>query len=110
MTCRIGGLLYGVPLEVAGDMVVLSSLTAIPFAPSVVCGAVNLNGRMTTVIDARSALGLPPSPSGSIIGLTVEHGGHVYVLSVDEVGDIAGAHDGSAPIHPLNLGAMVAAG
>ena len=110
MTCRIGGRLYGVPLEAAGDMVVLSSLTPIPFAPAIVRGAVNLDHRMTTVIDARAALGLPASASRSIIGLTVEHEGHVYVLSVDEVGDIAAAHDGTEPIHPLDVGAMVAAG
>ena len=108
VTCRIGGRLYGVDLEKARDMVVLSSVTPIPFAPERVRGAVNLNNRMATVIDVRSVLGLPPNETHSIVGLTVEHDGHAYVLAVDEVGDIAGTADAREPIERLDVGAIVA--
>ena len=109
--CRIGGRLYGVPLEIAGDMVVLTatSMTPIAFAPDVVRGVVNQHGRMATVIDCRRALGLPPATANSLVGLTVEQGGHFYVLTVDEVGELAAIRDAREPIAPLDIGAIVAA-
>ena len=109
--CRIGGRLYGVPLEIAGDMVVLpaASMTPIAFAPDVVRGVVNQQGRMATVIDTHRALGLPPATANSLVGLTVEHGGHLYVVTVDEVGELAAIHDAREPIAPLDIGAIVAA-
>jgi chemotaxis signal transduction protein len=109
--CRIGGRLYGVPLDRAGDMVILTtaSITPISFAPPVVKGAVSQQGRMATVIDTRMALGLPPAEATSLVGLTVEHGPHLYVLTVDEVGELAALHEAGEAILPLDIAAVVAA-
>jgi hypothetical protein len=65
---------------------------------------------MATVIETHAALGLvaqDSKPAPSRVGLTVEHGGHLYVLAVDEVREIVALEDTREPITPLDLDAIV---
>lgn len=109
---RIDGSLYGVPLEKAGDMVIVSSIVPVAFAPQSVHGVLNQHGRMATVIETRIALGLGQAQTSNtrLIGLTVEHDGHLYILVVDEVREITELAHTHEPIAPLNIGAIVGAG
>ncbi len=108
---RVGGNLHGVPVEQAGDMVVLTTIVPVAFAPPSVRGVLNQHGRMATVIDTRIALGLGPDPTQAsntrLIGLTVEQDGHLYVLTVDEVREIVDPAHAHEPITPLDVGAIV---
>lgn len=112
---RVGGILHGVPLEQAGDMVVLSSIVPVAFAPPSVRGVVNQHGRMATVIETGIALGLGPdggpdrgqASNTRLIGLSVEHDGHIYILAVDEVREIVDPAHAREPIAPLDIGAIV---
>jgi len=109
---RIDGSLYGVPLEKAGDMVIVSSIVPVAFAPQSVHGVLNQHGRMATVIETRIALGLGQAQTSNtrLIGLTVEHDGHLYILVVDEVREITELAHAHEPIAPLDIGAIVGAG
>jgi chemotaxis signal transduction protein len=115
--CRIGGQLFGVDVAQAGEMMVLSATVPVALAPARVRGVINQHGRMATVIETRAALGLPaqdpaedpardavPAPR---VGLTVEYGGHLYILAVDEVREIVTLEDARDPITPLDLDAIV---
>ena len=108
---RVGGRLHGVPVEQAGDMVVLSSMIPVAFAPPRVRGVLNQHGRMATVIETSVALGLVPDRAQAsntrLIGLTVEHDGHLYILAVDEVREIVEPGQVLEPIAPLDIGAIV---
>ena len=109
---RIDGSLYGVPLEKSGDMVIVSSIVPVAFAPQSVHGVLNQHGRMATVIETRIALGLGQAQTSNtrLIGLTVEHDGHLYILVVDEVREITELAHAHEPIAPLDIGAIVGAG
>jgi len=108
---RIDGSLYGIPVAQAGDMVVLSAVVPVALAPRSVRGVLNRQGRMATVIETRFALGLPARASKApLIGLTVEEGGHLYILAVDEVREIVDPAHAREPIAPLDVGAIVGAG
>jgi chemotaxis signal transduction protein len=108
---RVGGRLHGVPVEQAGDMVILSAIVPVAFAPPCVRGVLNQHGRMATVIDTSVALGLPPNRAQAsntrLIGLTVEQAGHLYILAVDEVREIVELTHAHEPIAPLDIGAIV---
>ena len=105
---RIDGRLYGVPVAQAGDMVVLSATVPVAFAPASVRGVVNRQGRMATVIETRLGLGRDQTPTPPLIGLSVEHDGHFYILAVDEVREITDSANTREPIAPLDIGAIVA--
>jgi purine-binding chemotaxis protein CheW len=64
-------------------------ITRVPYAPPEVSGVINLRGEVSTVIDLRLVLGLPPAPSA--IGrrtLIVRSKGESIGLIVDRVADI----------------------
>jgi chemotaxis signal transduction protein len=105
--CRINGRIYGIPVEQAGDIVILTTSMPVAFAPPTVRGVFNQNGRMATIVEAQIALGGPTPASPSLVGLTVDHQGHRYVLAVDEVREITELDDEAGEIAPLDIGAIV---
>jgi chemotaxis signal transduction protein len=105
--CRIGELVLGVPVEQAGDMVILTNVTPVALAPPTVRGVLSQQGRMATIVETRLTLGIAPSQPPSLVGLTVEHGGHLYILVVDEVREIVSLDDSQKEIAPMDIGAIV---
>ena len=77
------------------DILTPGGITAIPLAPAQVKGAINLRGRIVTVIDVRVCLGMPPYGDGTNtgIGVTVEYDHELYTLLVDRIGDVMGFPD-----------------
>ncbi len=112
---RVGGALHGVPVEQAGDMVVLTPTSTVPvaFAPASVRGVLNQHGRMATVIETDIVLGITSGQTQAVhnrlVGLTVEHDGQLYILAVDEVREIVELAQVPEPIAPLDIGAIVSA-
>lgn len=86
---------FGVPVSRVQDILMPDRIAPVPLAPRAVRGAINLRGRIVTVIDVRSRLGLPARDDAQrgvakgTMGVTVEHRGEFYTLLVDRVGDIA---------------------
>lgn len=80
---------FGVPVLRVQDILSPDLISPVPLAPPSVHGLINLRGRIVTVIDVRTRLGLPRLDGGKSMGVTVEHRGELFTLLVDRVGDVA---------------------
>lgn len=93
LTLAVGGQPCGVPVLSVRDVLGPQSITPIPLAPTEVEGAMNLRGRIVTAVDLRRRLGLPARPSEAEGGappmsIVVEHGGELYAMLADQVGEV----------------------
>lgn len=90
VTFTVAGQLFGIPVLKVQDILVPEKIASVPLAPPEVRGSINLRGRIVTVIDVRTRLGLPPSDGETArgMGVTVENGHDLYTLLVDSVGDV----------------------
>jgi purine-binding chemotaxis protein CheW len=80
---------FGVPVLRVQDILSPEHIALVPLAPASICGLINLRGRIVTVIDVRTRLGLPAYDGERAMGVTVEHRGDLFTLLVDRVGDVA---------------------
>ena len=86
---RVGGQSFGVPVLKVQDVIARTAISRVPLAPPEVAGSLNLRGRIITAIDMRLRLRLPPrGPEEGFMCVIVEHGGELYALLVDDVGDV----------------------
>ncbi|MEO5337188.1 MAG: chemotaxis protein CheW [Magnetospirillum sp. WYHS-4] len=91
VTLYVGGQLFGMPVLRVRDIIMPERIFPVPLAPREVAGSINLRGRIVTVIDMRSRLGLPPKEKkegAQTYCVTVDHGGELYGLLVDRIGDV----------------------
>ena len=96
VTVTVDGQLFGIPVLDVQDILNPQSIVRIPLAPPAVAGSLNLRGRIVTAIDLRVRLGLPPVPEpGASMSIVAEHGGDLYSLLVDEVGEVLRLRDDS---------------
>ena len=92
------GEVYGVHLASVQEIVVPPPLTPVPRSPRAVMGICSVRGRLVTVVDFRSCLGLPPldgarrgrillsaSEDDDIVGLRVDEVRHVVRLASNEI-------------------------
>lgn len=104
VTAVVDGQQFGIRIERVNDVFVPERITRVPLAPSGVAGAVNLRGRVVTLIDLRQRLELPPRPAdagGMVIG--VDWSGESYGLLVDSVGEVIQVPASSREDPPVNL-------
>ena len=89
LTVTIAGKTLGIPVLRVHDVLGPQRITRIPLAPKAVLGSLNLRGRIVTAIDIRRRLGLAErSVERASMSVVVEHGGDLYSLVVDSVGDV----------------------
>lgn len=90
VTFTVAGQLFGIPVLKVQDILVPDKIAHVPLAPPEVRGSINLRGRIVTVIDVRTRLGLPLKDGETVrdMGVTVENGHDLYTLLVDSVGDV----------------------
>ena len=91
VTFIVGNQLFGIPVLKVQDILKSEKIAKIPLAPPEVKGSINLRGRIVTVIDVRTRLGMPPRTDGKAedsMAVTVENGPDLYTLLVDKVGDV----------------------
>jgi purine-binding chemotaxis protein CheW len=75
-------------------------VTRVPHSPAQVSGVINLRGEVTTVVDLRQVLGLPPlDATANTQTLIVRSQGESIGLIVDRVGDICSV-EGTAIVPP----------
>jgi purine-binding chemotaxis protein CheW len=107
LTISVGGQACGVPVLTVRDVLGTQSITPIPLASAEIEGAMNLRGRIVTAVDLRRRLGLPAREKGAQpMSVVVEHGGELYAMLADAVGDVvplqASERDGNPPtLDPL---------
>ncbi|MEQ8968100.1 MAG: chemotaxis protein CheW [Azospirillaceae bacterium] len=89
VTVTIADQLFGIPVLQVQDVLGPQRITRIPLAPPEIAGSLNLRGRIVTAVDVRLRLGLPPRPADADdMSIAVEHGGELYSLMVDGVGEV----------------------
>ena len=89
VTMSVDGQLFGIPVLLVQDALKAQKITRIPLASREVAGALNLRGRIVTAIDVRRRLGLPDRANNEAgMNIVVEHGGELYSLIVDSVGEV----------------------
>lgn len=87
-TAIIDGHTFGLPVLSVRDVLRPQPLTRVPLARSEVAGLLNLRGHIITVIDLRSLLGLPRGDVKTASNVVIEHGGELYALLFDQVGEV----------------------
>jgi purine-binding chemotaxis protein CheW len=104
VTMRLGGQLFGLPVLSVQDVLKEQHITPIPLAASEIAGALNLRGRIVTVVDMRRRLGIDTTGAQKkAMQVVVEHGGELYSLLVDEVGDVMLLSRSDYESNPSNL-------
>jgi purine-binding chemotaxis protein CheW len=89
VTLYVANQLFGIPVDQVQDILTPKQIANIPLSQSEVAGAINLRGRIVTVIDMRTSLKLPPlEKEGQKICATVELGHELYSLMVDDIGTV----------------------
>ncbi|MCK5296432.1 MAG: chemotaxis protein CheW [Alphaproteobacteria bacterium] len=88
VTVYVENQLFGIPVEQVQDILVTEQIANIPLAPKEIAGAINLRGRIVTVVNVRNRLGLPELETDQHMCVTVEHGHELYSLMVDSIGAV----------------------
>lgn len=104
----IGDQLFGIPVLQVRDVLAAQRITRVPLAPPEVAGSLNLRGRIVTAIDIRIRLGLPERTAEQSSGkprmsVVVDHGGELYSLMVDSVGEVLRLAEANFERNPATL-------
>lgn len=105
VTMRLDKQLLGVDVTHVRDVLVQQPVTPVPLASAEISGALNLRGRIVTVIDLRQRLGLPvrdAQAKGMFVVVEVNH--ELYSLTVDSVGDVLTVPASEIDNAPVNIG------
>lgn len=84
---ELGGEYFGVELAAVQEFRDIDQLSPIPCCPPHILGAMSLRGNLLTLIDPRSALGLPPAARGGK-AVIARLGEQAMGIAVDEVHDV----------------------
>ncbi len=104
VSITVAGQLFGIPVLQVQDVLGPQRITRIPLAPAEVAGSLNLRGRIVTAIDLRTRLRLPPLPEGQAgMSIVVDHGGELYSVMVDAVGEVLSLGGETAERNPATL-------
>jgi purine-binding chemotaxis protein CheW len=105
----VAGQMFGISVLEVQDILVPTKIASVPLAKPEIRGSINLRGRIVTVIDVRSRLGLPKrevTATERQMGVTVENGHDLYTLLVDEVGDVISLKTSLMEPNPSTLDAV----
>jgi purine-binding chemotaxis protein CheW len=104
VSITVANQLFGIPVLQVQDVLGPQRITRIPLAPAEVAGSLNLRGRIVTAIDLRVRLRLPPLPEGQAgMSIVVDHGGELYSVIVDQVGEVLSLGSDTAERNPATL-------
>jgi purine-binding chemotaxis protein CheW len=104
VSVTVAGQHFGIPVLQVQDVLGPQRITPIPLAPPEVAGSLNLRGRIVTAIDLRTRLKLPRLPDGETgMSVVVEHGGELYSILVDAVGEVLSLSAAAAQRNPPTL-------
>jgi len=89
VTFEVAGQLFGVPVMKVQDILTPDAIAPVPGGPAEVRGLINLRGKIVTVIDLRTRMGVrQDGVDRKGMCVTVENEGESYTLFVDGVGDV----------------------
>jgi purine-binding chemotaxis protein CheW len=104
VSVTVAGQLFGISVLQVQDVLGPQRITRVPLAPPEVAGSLNLRGRIVTAIDLRTRLRLPPLPDGQKgMSVVVDHGGELYSIIVESVGEVLSLGAATAERNPATL-------
>lgn len=106
LTVKVGDQPFGIPVQCVHDVSKAQKITKVPLAPPEVAGALNLRGRIVTVINVGKKLALRNSDNDAdqiYMYVVIEHEGELYSLMVDSVGDVMSPSPQSFEQNPSNM-------
>ena len=104
VTMTIADQLFGIPVLTVQDVLGPQKITRVPLSPPEVAGSLNLRGRVVTAVNMRRRLSLPPQADESDnMSIVVEHGGELYSLIIDEVGEVLSLNNSILERNPGTL-------
>jgi purine-binding chemotaxis protein CheW len=107
VTFEVAGQMFGVPVTKVQDILTPDAIAPVPGGPAEVQGLINLRGRIVTVIDLRTRLGLKRDDKpGRGMCVTVENDGESYTLFVDRVGEVVTLPESLREEGPATLDAL----
>jgi purine-binding chemotaxis protein CheW len=88
-TFRVADLLLGIEVIKVQEVIRYQQMTAIPLAPAVVEGLINLRGQIVIAIDTRRSLGIKAASGDSLpMNVVIQSEDGAVSLLVDDVGDV----------------------
>jgi chemotaxis signal transduction protein len=110
ITFVLGGDRYALPIEQVCEILRVSPITRVPHAPNAVRGLMNVRGRLLTVVEIRTLVGMQPAvPDKESRIVMVEVRGRNLGLLVDSVGYVAKVpRDAMLPAPPEVVGSHAA--
>ena len=103
-TFSLNGLFFGVEVLRVQEVIRYQEMTAVPLAPAMVEGLINLRGQIVTAIDLRRRLELPPrTGDGLPLNVVVRSDDGAVSLLVDEIGDVVEIDDDAFERKPETL-------
>ncbi len=102
VTMKVDGQLFGIPVLSVRDILKEQPITHIPLASPEIEGAINLRGRIVTVINMHKRLGMEGN-RGASMHVVVDHNDDQYSLIVDEVGEVLSLSLNDFESNPANL-------
>lgn len=106
-TFHVDDLYLGVDVMEVQEVIRYQEMTAVPLAPEVVRGLINLRGQIVTALDLRRMLSLPPLRDGELpTNVVIRDGADEAVsLLVDQIGDVVDTDEADfEPVPPTLSG------
>lgn len=93
-TFYLDGLFFGIEVKKVQEVIRHQVMTAVPLAPRLIGGLINLRGQIVTAIDLRLRLGLPERKAGELpMNVVARTESGAVSLLVDEIGDVLEVQD-----------------
>jgi purine-binding chemotaxis protein CheW len=103
-TFYLDGLMFGVDIEKVQEVIRYLEITAVPLAPRVISGLMNLRGQIVTGIDLRRRLDLPDRTDGTQpMNVVIRSADGAVSLLVDDIGDVVEVTEDSFERPPETL-------
>jgi purine-binding chemotaxis protein CheW len=110
VTLTTAGQMFGLPIARVQDVFKPSCITRVPLAEEEIAGVLNLRGRIVTVIDMRSRLGVRKRDDDRApMAIGIEAKGESFGLLVDTVGEVLKLPAAEREPNPINLDRKLAA-
>jgi purine-binding chemotaxis protein CheW len=104
VTAMVAGEMIGLPILQVQDVFVPEGITRVPLAPLEIAGVINLRGRIVTLVDLRSRLGMPPREADApVMAIGVEADGESFALLIDSIGEVLQLADTEREANPVHL-------
>jgi len=105
VTIRLGGQMFGLPIEKVQDVFMPDNFTFVPLARSQIAGVLNLRGRILTAIDLSQVFDMDAvnEANADRPAVSVMYANEFYGLLTDNIGEVMTLPDESIEPNPVNL-------